>query len=283
MRAAIKPGRGAVADSSANQTEKIAVQLHSVPAVQGWHWVRQGLNVTMTRPLGFVALWASCMLAWLFLSLVPVVGPLLIVGSMPLVWLAFMRATRLVLAQAPITLRVFADVWRIPAARRQALLKVCSLYIVTVLLAITVVAMLGPGAQDLKNINTADPKALEAALNNPKLLMDLAWLLTLMTPISILFWHAPPLVHSVGLPPGKALFFSWMACWHNRWAFAVYGLSWGLVSLTVAAMLVIAAELAGSAQLLALLSTPVSMLLGAAFYASLYFTVADCFEAKIAE
>lgn len=263
---------------------KLAVQLRAVPASQGWHWVRQGMNLTMSHPLGFVGLWCATMLAWFLVSLLAQpVGAIVVAGSMPIVWLAFMRATRRAMAGAPITLRVYSEVWAVPPARRQALLAVCGLYVLALVVVLLLVKLLGPGVSELGGLNSGDPKAFEEAMLSPQFLGNLAWFAGLMVPVSILFWHAPPLVHSVGLRPAKALFFSWMACWHNRWAFAVYGLAWGGVAMTMSLMLSLIAQLAGSAELLAMLSTPASMLLGAGFYASLYFTVADCFEAKIAE
>jgi hypothetical protein len=50
--------------------------------------------------------------------------------------------------------------------------------------------------------------------------------LLLYLPLSLLFWHAPGLVHWHSIPPAKALFFSFIACWRNLTAFAVFFLSW---------------------------------------------------------
>jgi hypothetical protein len=44
--------------------------------------------------------------------------------------------------------------------------------------------------------------------------------------LELLFWHAPALVHWGHVPPVKSLFFSWMACWRNKGAFLMFGLSW---------------------------------------------------------
>jgi len=50
--------------------------------------------------------------------------------------------------------------------------------------------------------------------------------LLLYIPLSLTFWHTPWLVHWFETPPLKALFFSVMACWRNRGAFAVYAVVW---------------------------------------------------------
>jgi hypothetical protein len=48
-------------------------------------------------------------------------------------------------------------------------------------------------------------------------------------PLSMMFWHAPALVHWYGMPAVKSLFFSFMACWRNLKAFGVYVMAWGVI------------------------------------------------------
>lgn len=102
--------------------------------------------------------------------------------------------------------------------------------------------------------------------------MGLTW------PVSLLFWHAPALTLWARLPLGKALFFSAIASWRNLGAFVVFGATWllahdrpgradpggaaGVPPAALANMLTFAGVL-----------WPVSC-----FYASLYFSVVDCFE-----
>ena len=50
--------------------------------------------------------------------------------------------------------------------------------------------------------------------------------MALYLPFSLLFWHAPALVHWYGISPLKSLFFSAMACYKNFGALCVFGLAW---------------------------------------------------------
>jgi hypothetical protein len=50
--------------------------------------------------------------------------------------------------------------------------------------------------------------------------------MALYLPLSLLFWHAPALVHWHGVPPLKSLFFSLVACMRNFKAFTLFGLAW---------------------------------------------------------
>ena len=273
-----------MAEEQGPSSPKLAVQLRLVPPRQGWNWVRQGLNVTMAHPLGFAGLFALTLLGWMLLASLPYsLGLPLVLAASPIVWLAFMRATRRALGGLPVTPQVYAEVWRVPPPRRRALLQVCAAYMLCSVAVLLLVSLLGPSGKVFEGMTSTDPKVVEATLASPAVLTYFLTLLGLMTPVSLLFWHAPPLVHSVGLPPAKAVFFSWMACWHNRWAFALYGLAWGGVVIATSMALAIVSLLIGAPQFLSLVAMPLSMVLGAAFYASLYFTVADCFEARIAE
>ena len=50
--------------------------------------------------------------------------------------------------------------------------------------------------------------------------------MALYLPLSLMFWHAPALVHWHDVSPIKALFFSLVACIRNFGAMAVYFFSW---------------------------------------------------------
>src|SRR5262249_44456764 len=102
------------------------------------------------------------------------------------------------------------------------------------------------------------------------------WLFAIFSAlISVPFWYAPALVHWDHQSALKSLFFSVVACWRNKAAFTVYGLAWvgvsivGLIGLLLIALI--------SPTMLALLVPPFVLVLGTVFYASLYFTYADCF------
>jgi len=90
------------------------------------------------------------------------------------------------------------------------------------------------------------------------------------------FWHAPGLVYWGEQRWAKALFFSSMAIWRNKGAFAVYGLVWlglGGVMLMLLSLLV---ALTGPEQA-TYIATPMVLLFTTIFYVSLWFTFAGCF------
>ena len=103
--------------------------------------------------------------------------------------------------------------------------------------------------------------------------------LALYLPLSLMFWHAPALVHWHGITPVKSLFFSFMACYKNFGAYAVYGLMWmGIFMLTLLAVTVVAALL-GSPAFAGVAMFPIALVMFAMFFTSIYFTFRDSFEA----
>ena len=102
--------------------------------------------------------------------------------------------------------------------------------------------------------------------------------LVLALPLSIAFWHAPALVHWFGVSAGKSVFFSLVACWRNRGAFVVYGLTWAGVIALFGIMSTLVFSLLSAPQLASLAAFPAALMFSTVFYVSLYFTFADCFE-----
>jgi hypothetical protein len=103
--------------------------------------------------------------------------------------------------------------------------------------------------------------------------------MVLYLPLSLLFWHAPALVHWHGVTPMKSLFFSAVACLRNFWAFTVFGLVWMAGFLGVAMVVAILVGVLGSPELINAILFPVGLAMAAMFFTSFYFTFRDCFDA----
>jgi hypothetical protein len=95
--------------------------------------------------------------------------------------------------------------------------------------------------------------------------------------LSIPFWHAPALVHWGAQGWAKALFFSSVAVWRNKGAFAVYGLAWAALWVGLLVIVSLGVGLFGP-QRFTFVATPLTLVFSTVFYASLWFTFADCFS-----
>jgi hypothetical protein len=101
----------------------------------------------------------------------------------------------------------------------------------------------------------------------------------LYLPVSLMFWHAPALVHWHGISPVKSLFFSFVACLRNAKALLVFGLAWTAVIFVVSLLIGVVALLTGNPQVAATALMPLGLLVTAMFSTSLYFTFRDSFVA----
>lgn len=262
------------------------VKLRGVPALQGAVWVKYGLRAFFRQPLGFAGLYGAVVFAGMLLISIPVVGTIAAVTFTPSLTLAFMRAVQYTLLGRRFGVSVLIEAWRASPQRRRAQLKLGLLYCTAVASILVMLMMLTSPPPEWKAVIDSSEAARETMLQDPELLQTLllsmfkTMLLSLLAyvPVSIAFWHAPALVQWAGQPIGKALFFSTMACWHNRWAFAVFGLTWGGVVLLAASAATLMASAFQSPQALQLVVLPFTILFGASFYASIYFSVVDCFE-----
>jgi hypothetical protein len=253
------------------------MKLRISPASQGFAWFRQGVQVCLRQPMGFVGLVGMVVASALLLASVPLIGAMVVVGLMPLAWMGFMLATRQVVLGERVMPAVLIEAVRHPDSPRAGFARLGGAYVAATLLVMLLAQWLGPGAEVLAEAMQSAEDA-EALLDNPLVVEDMAWRLGLTLPVSLVFWHAPALVLWGRLPVAKALFFSAVASWRNIGAFAVYGLSW------VGAMFALAlvSRLLSSAlpvpAIANVLTFAAVLWLAAAFYASLYFSVVDCFE-----
>ena len=257
------------------------MKLQLVPARNGALWVRHGFTVFFKRPLAFAALFTGFLFFGLVALLVPWLGPLLLLASLPLVTLGFMLATQRTLQGQLPGPAVFVAPLRVNRVRTMALLRMGLAYAATSVFIIWISDLVDGGKFDALQATLSggkeDAAAIATLLADPQLLLGLLLRFGLASLLSLPFWHAPALVHWGNQSVGKALFFSTVACWRNLGAFTVYALAWGGVVVLFGLLINLLAVLLQQAQLLALVAIPAGLLFSTVFYASLYFTFADCF------
>lgn len=251
------------------------MRLRIVPARQGLTWVRNGLDIARRQPFHFMGLVGMVASSALLLAGLPLLGALVVVAAMPLIWMGFMLATRRVLADERLTPGVLIEAVRGPDRPRQAFLQLGGAYVLATLLVMQLAHWFGPGADVLGEV-IEQAKDVSEVVGHPDVQRDMLWRMALTLPVSLIFWHTPALVMWGRVPVGKALFFSAVASWRNLGAFVVYGLGW-LFAIAVLVgidrmLLSLLPSVLGS-----VLAVAAGLWLFAAFYASLYFTVADCF------
>lgn len=254
------------------------MKLRVVPASQGLQWVKNGIAVCARQPWGFLSLLGLVVTSTVLLSAVPLIGAVVVVGAMPMVWMAFMLASRRVLSGRRISPLLFGELLKDAEARKRWL-RLGGLYALALFLVVSLGMLLGPGPSALSDA-LGNIKPPDSPLDSPVVLNSMLWWLALALPVSLAFWHTPALVFWARVPVRKALFFSAIASWRNLLPFAVYGACWVALQVAVGAAVQVLSLVIPSPTLLTVTAVMASLWVLSAFYASLYFSVVDCFEGR---
>lgn len=240
------------------------MKLNVVPPRTGLFWVSQGIRTFLRQPLALAGLFFMYMAVVLVVTQIPVVG--IVAGGIlvPAATLGLMAATAEASSGRFPMPTLLVSAFRAGRDRLRSMLVLGVVY--------TVGSVIATGLATLLTGAGPAPVAGE---------MDSTMLVTLLlhTPLFLMFWHAPALVHWHGVTPAKSLFFSVVACWRNLGALLVYGLAWMGVFLGVGTVLSLIGALAGGAALARAVMVPTALLMAAMFTSSIYFTFRDSFSA----
>ncbi|GKT20608.1 BPSS1780 family membrane protein [Acidovorax sp. SUPP3334] len=256
------------------------MKLHIVPARAGLEWVRLGIRVFWRQPMALAALFFMTMAAMSLATLLPLIGPAVALALLPSATLAMMVAAGEATQGRFPTPALLLVAFRTGRQRLRDMLILGALYAVGFLAVMAISALVDDGQFARVYLGGEQLTREVAEAGDFQAAMWVA--LALYVPLSLLFWHAPGLVHWHGVPPVKALFFSMVACLRNFGAFTVYGLAWtgvflgaGIVvsiAVTLLALLGLGAGIAGG------IMVGTALMLAAMFFTSVVFSFRDCFE-----
>jgi hypothetical protein len=252
------------------------MKLNLVSARTGALWVKLGMQTFLKQPLALAGLFFLFMATMTVASLVPLLGFVLAMTLLPAATLGLMAATREATQGRFPMPAILVAAFRAGKQEARAMLTLGGLYTLGFLVAMGA-SWLADGG-DFARVYLGGNTPTRDMMMQPDFQTAMWVFIGLHLPLSLLFWHAPALVHWHGLPPVKSLFFSIVACFRNFGAYLVFGLTW-LVVLVMAVMAVTTvASLLGNPNLAGDLLFPVLMLMASMFFTSLYFTFRDSFE-----
>jgi hypothetical protein len=252
------------------------MKLRMVPARQGATWVKMGVRTFFKQPLALTGLFFLFMAAMSVLSLVPVLGSVIALALLPAATLGLMAATQEASKGKFPMPTVLVSAFRAGRAQLRGMLVLGGLYALGFLVVMGLSALVD-GGQFARLYLVGGELSAELLMQSD---FEAAALvaMALYLPLSLLFWHAPALVHWHGISPVKSLFFSLVACMRNFWAFTVFGLVWMAAFLGMGLVVAVVSALLGSPQLVGAILFPAGMAMAAMFFTSLYFTFDDSFE-----
>ncbi|NLC37513.1 MAG: hypothetical protein GX772_13960 [Alcaligenaceae bacterium] len=242
------------------------MQAAILPIHAGWFWIQQGYRICRQQPLAMFFWSMTLGLLITFSYLIPLFGQMALIIATPSLTFMTLSACRRIEAGEAMQFGMWTQPLRDPSVRKR--LIVLGITYLGCSIAAGVVATLpylGSLTAAIEGQAQVDELALLQAMRAPLLTFGLFYIL-----ISMLFWHAPALIGWHGVPMKRALFYSMVACWRNKWAFMLYGISWGAIFLGVqfASSFLIALGL--SAPVMQLLLTPLNIAIAAVLYASFY-------------
>jgi hypothetical protein len=256
------------------------MKLNLVPARTGLLWVKLGFKTYFRQPLALSGLFFMFMALLSIASLVPFVGTALTLALLPATTLGLMAATKeATTGKFPMPL-ILVSAFRAGRQQRRAMVILGVLY-AGGFLALMGISMLIDGGQFAKffllgGSATRDP-AMQEIVSQTDFQISMWITMALYLPLSLMFWHAPALVHWHGVSPVKSLFFSFIACCKNWAAMTVYGLAWSAVFAGGMMLVMLISALLGNATFAAAALFPMMLMMMALFFTSVFFTFRDSF------
>jgi hypothetical protein len=207
--------------------------MERVPAIAGWHWIKQGFSLFRRQPGELSTLFVLCCCVKLFLSVIPVLGLILWFVLIPIFSMVFMVACDQIEQGRRVHPRVLIDGFRSPSLKRLLALGGCYLAAIAVAAIATNIFdggyLLGTLISQVNNAPAADAKAAEDIVMAKSILFLMATYLLTTLPL----WFASPLIAWRNMSVGKAIFFSFFSVFHAIKAFALYALCWFLITIFV--------------------------------------------------
>lgn len=248
--------------------------MNRLPAITGWHWVKEGFAIFRKQPMALSTLFLSYLFMMLAIGIIPVLGQIVPLILLPVFSLAFLRASAQVKLGEKVSPALLFAAFRSPALKRLLLLGAAQLAVTIAILAVSALIDGGVFWKVLSGQTPLDATIL--ATTN----MSLALLVSalLYVPATMAFWYAAPLVawHEMGI--GKAMFYSFFAMQRQTRAFIVYGIGWGVLFVIVPTIIsLLLALLLNSAGMIVAIMMPLTLLLTVVLYCSFYVTYTDVF------
>jgi len=255
------------------------MQAAILPFSSGWTWIIQAYRLFLRQPLALFSWGMVTTLLIMASYLIFPIGPLLLIAATPTLTLITLSACRQIDAGKTMTPAMWLAPLQTPRVRAR-LIKLGLSYLACCLAGglLAVLPFASQIAEQLAALSAngaADPETLSHLVLGPLFVFLLCYVL-----ISALFWHAPALIGWHDLTLARALFFSMVACWRNKWPFLLYGASWGAIFFAVQTASTWMLDAGVSPVTAQWLITPLNILVMTLLYCSFYPTYVSVFGAR---
>lgn len=198
---------------------------------RGWHWVQEGFQLFLRKPLQWIIMSLVLMGAMYLLSLLPYIGIPLIYLLSPIPVAGMMMACRHLEGGREISVNYL--LWGFREGATQLVTLGGVFVIAQILIGALVNNLAGPEAQQLIMSGAMlDPKAVPVETAN-RLFSAMVVGIMLMVPVALMLWYAPTLVVLDGVPATRAMMLSLRGCLANVIPTLFYGFAMLLLLMLV--------------------------------------------------
>jgi len=251
------------------------MQINPLPALTGWHWVKDGFRLLRRQPIALLALTFMNLFLLSLSVLIPLVGSVAPLVLTPALMVGLMHAVRSAdRGQTPTPGMLFSAFRDNGGRAIRPLLLLGGFNAAVTVLALTLSAMADDGT--LMRVATGQIGADDPALEEASLMRPALVFLALYTPVQMAMWYAPLFIAWNDVPVKRALFYSFVGVLRNKRVFLVYAVSWLAIGLAAAIFVrLMQGMLGGSPMLLSAVMSPLSLVLLTAVYCSFWPTYRD--------
>lgn len=196
------------------------MQALTLPAGRGWRWLSDGFRIFRKNQLMLSLIVLSYWMLVGVVNIFPILGPLASTLCIPVFSVSLMNACRMIEQGEPMSHRILFSGFE---ENLRPLLLLGFIYIIAGVGIFGLSALIDEGV--LFQLVVLGKKPGEEALVGGDFLLAAQLALLLFAPLMMAYWYAPVLVAWHGLPAGKSLFFSFVACTRNWRAFLAYSVA----------------------------------------------------------
>jgi len=251
------------------------MRAQTLPPAAGWGWIFTGFAIFRRSPIVLGMLVLTYWFTVIFLNVLPFIGALAASLVIPGLSVGLMQAARQVERGQAIGVQTLFGSMKENA---RTLFALGALYLCCTLGVLGLSTLLDGG--DMFKYMMANSRAERAAVEDADFIAPALFVMAMMTPVMMAYWFAPVLAAWHRLTLGRALFFSFVACWMNWRAFLVYGIGLVLVAgvapgILLGVLLLIFPDAASF--IIAVVTMPMVLVIAPTIFASFYACYRDIF------
>lgn len=250
------------------------------PAGRGLLWLSEGMRIMASQPIALFAMTFLSLALMLLPSIIPGLGTILSMAIQPAIYVGLMTAVRSAENGQTPNPRMLLTTFRAESQGIWQPLLVLGAINATLSVVVFGAASLFFQADSLMTVPAIPGD--DPTVQLTEVFWSIGVFAVLYTPVQMAMWYSPLFVAWHQTPVSKALFYSVVAVWRNKWAFTLLFAGWFAILFAVILLLQLAILGLGlGASIMSMLVAPLSLLLIAAAYCSFWVSYRDVIRESV--